>query len=55
MYNITEIKEQTVAPIKDWKWQPKVQLNLSRKDRANFSKWISTKKIGNQWIHGRGL
>ena len=55
MYNITEMKEQTVAPIKDWKWQPKVELILSRTDRANLSKWFSTKKIGNQYMHGRGL
>ena len=55
MYNITEMKEEIVAPVKNWKWQPKIALNLTRSERANFSKWVSTKKIGNKWIHGRGL
>ncbi len=55
MYNITEIKEQLVAPVKNWEWQPKIALELSRRERANLSRWFSTKKIGNQYIHGRGL
>tara|TARA_B100000900_G_scaffold298667_1_gene257186 strand:- start:705 stop:872 length:168 start_codon:yes stop_codon:yes gene_type:complete len=55
MYNITEIKEQIVAPVKDWKWQPKVELNLSRSDRVNFAGWTCSRKIGNQWVHGRGF
>ena len=55
MYNITEMKEQVVAPVKNWQWQPKVELNLSRTDRANLSKWFSSRRIGNQVVHGRGL
>lgn len=54
MYNITEMKEQIVAPVKDWKWQPKFDLSLSKSEREDFSKFNSSRKIGVQWVHGRG-
>ncbi len=54
MYKITEMKEQIVAPVKDWKWQPKVELNISRSERKNFAKYDTIRKIGNQWVTGRG-
>ncbi len=54
MYNITEIKEKIVAPVKDWKWQPKIELNLSHSERKNFTKYDTFRKIGNQWVYGRG-
>ncbi len=55
MYNITEIKEKIVAPVKDWKWQPKIELNLSRSERKNFDKSVTDRKIGNQRVYGRGF
>jgi hypothetical protein len=57
MYNITEIKNESIklAPLKDWKWKPKTELDLSKKDALNFRGYITSRRIGSQTYHGQGF
>ena len=54
MNNITEIKDAKFVPLKDWKWKPKTNLDISKKDIKNFSRAMTSRKIGFQWFHGQG-
>tara|TARA_Y100000768_G_scaffold376560_1_gene348790 strand:- start:3469 stop:3642 length:174 start_codon:yes stop_codon:yes gene_type:complete len=57
MYNITEIKNESIKliPIKDWKWKPKTELEISKKDALNFRGFITSRRIGSMTYHGQGF
>lgn len=57
MYNITEIKNESIklVPLKDWMWKPKSELEISKKDALNFSRYITSRRIGSMTYHGQGF
>ena len=56
MYNVTEIKNESVkfVPLKDWKWKPKTNLEISKKDIKIFAGTMTSRRIGIQTYYGPG-
>tara|TARA_X000000950_G_C13361240_1_gene436528 strand:- start:288 stop:461 length:174 start_codon:yes stop_codon:yes gene_type:complete len=57
MYNISEIKNESfkLVPLKYWKWKPKTELEISKKEALNFRGFITSRRIGSQVYHGQGF